>query len=63
MLVHCMGGRGRTGLVLAGLAMKHFSMCRSDAVNWIRESIPYAVESNSQMLFLGDYETYLKRHK
>ena len=52
--VHCNAGMGRTGLFLAEMAIQHFGWGVSEAVDWLRQYIPYAVENEDQYQFLLD---------
>ena len=55
ILIHCISGKGRTGLVMSCLAKKEFEMTGNDAVQWVRQSIPGAVETPKQEQFISDY--------
>lgn len=55
LAVHCMGGNGRTGLVLACLASKAFELPVKEAIAWVREFVPKAVESKAQEKFIADF--------
>jgi protein-tyrosine phosphatase len=50
--VHCYAGVGRTGLFLAELAIQHYGWNVREAVEWLRESLPLAVENDYQYQFL-----------
>lgn len=52
--VHCYAGVGRTGLFLAEMVIQHFSMEVHDAIDWLRETLPLAVENDYQYKFLLD---------
>jgi protein-tyrosine phosphatase len=52
ILVHCLAGLGRTGMFLASLARKRFGYEAQDAIQWIREFIPGAVENPVQEAFV-----------
>lgn len=51
-LVHCKGGTGRTGLVIACLVRRIFTMNHKDAIDWVRKYIPGAVETPIQIQML-----------
>lgn len=46
--IHCHAGVGRTGMFLACLAKSAMGYSPEDAINWIREFIPGAVEMPDQ---------------
>ncbi len=50
---HCMAGVGRTGLFAACLARDVLSLPPEEAVAWVREYIPGALESEEQVRFVG----------
>lgn len=50
--VHCYAGVGRTGLFLAEFAIQLFGMEVHAAVDWLRETLPLAVENDYQYRFL-----------
>uniref|UniRef100_A0A7C2FGH4 Uncharacterized protein n=1 Tax=Thermosphaera aggregans TaxID=54254 RepID=A0A7C2FGH4_9CREN len=56
VLVHCMGGAGRSGLVTAAyLVYKGYGIY--DAVNHVRKRVPGAIENRGQALMLENYYT------
>ncbi len=52
--MHCLAGLGRTGLVAACLAQRVFGFNGSEALLWVRQHIPGAVQSEAQIRFLLD---------
>ena len=46
--IHCHAGVGRTGMFLACLAKRGLEISSEEAVNWVREFIPGAVEVSEQ---------------
>jgi len=53
--VHCLAGIGRTGLFLACMAKKHFHISGQEAIEWVRKSLPGAVESSIQERFILNF--------
>ena len=47
-MVHCLAGVGRTGMFLASLAKLGMGYSSEDAVRWVREYIPGAIEIPEQ---------------
>jgi protein-tyrosine phosphatase len=48
VVIHCLGGRGRTGLFAACLARRVWALSAAEAIAWVRKYIPGAVERPSQ---------------
>jgi protein-tyrosine phosphatase len=46
--IHCHAGVGRTGMFAAGLAKLGMNFSSEEAINWVRERIPGAVEIAEQ---------------
>lgn len=56
VLIHCVGGLGRTGLIAAAYLKRNNKMTTTDAVSIVRDSrSPRAIESDLQMSFLEGY--------
>ncbi len=53
--VHCNAGIGRTGLVLACLARRVFGWTGEQAVAWVRQFIPDAVETEEQKRVVAEF--------
>ena len=53
--VHCLAGLGRTGLFLACFARELFAFSGDDAIEWVRDAVPYAIESANQVCFIKDF--------
>jgi len=58
--VHCRGGNGRTGTVLAAFSMKTQGITAQEAIKEIRKTRRWSVETREQENCLKDYENYLK---
>jgi protein-tyrosine phosphatase len=54
--VHCLAGKGRTGVFLACLAKKELNLEGWDAINWVRRTLPGAMENSLQENFVIAYE-------
>jgi len=58
ILIHCAGGTGRTGMVIAGLLMK-LGKSLDQAVSLVRQMKFGSIETDEQEKFLEDYQDYL----
>lgn len=56
IVIHCHAGLGRTGMFAACLAKAVFGMNGEDAVNWVRQHIPHAVETREQLAFIRQFD-------
>lgn len=54
-VVHCNAGLGRTGTFLACLAKRTQEIAGGEAINWVRQYCPEAVETPEQALFVQNY--------
>ena len=50
--VHCLAGIGRTGLFMAFLAQEILGISPVEAIHWVRESLPGAIETEEQIEFI-----------
>jgi protein-tyrosine phosphatase len=55
MAIHCSAGIGRTGTIAACLAKRVKGITGEQAINWIRQSVPGAVETDEQEQFILDF--------
>ena len=55
IVVHCLGGIGRTGLFAAVLAGRLLGMGGDEAIGWVRSALPEAVETPGQEQFIHTY--------
>lgn len=54
--MHCHAGIGRTGLFAACLAKVVFGLDGGEAIEWVRDAVPPAVESFEQEQFIKQFE-------
>ena len=60
VIVHCNGGSGRTGTVLAGYLLKKEGLTAEQAINKVKEIRGRTVRRKKQRDTLKEYEHYLK---
>lgn len=53
--IHCLAGIGRTGTFLACLAKKELALDGEEAIRWVRDTLPGAMENRYQESFVIDY--------
>lgn len=61
VVVHCSGGKGRTGTILAAYLIKKRNVLNAyQAINKLRKIRGESIQSKDQEYILFDYEKYLK---
>jgi atypical dual specificity phosphatase len=61
VMVHCLAGMGRTGVILACYLVKHQKMSASEATEKVREERPGSIQSYPQEEIIFRFEKSLKR--
>ena len=61
VMVHCLAGMGRTGLILACYLIKYLKMSASEATEKVREERPGSIQSYPQEEIIFRFEKFLKR--
>ncbi|MGA1975901.1 MAG: dual specificity protein phosphatase family protein [Conexivisphaerales archaeon] len=59
VLVHCLAGMGRTGMVLCAYLIKVKGMKADDAIEEVKRLRPGSLRQGVQMKAVRDYEAYL----
>lgn len=60
VLIHCFGGKGRTGLVAAALLIKSKKLTAQQAIAYIRSVRPGSIETPQQERFLQAYQRMIR---
>jgi atypical dual specificity phosphatase len=61
--VHCSGGKGRTGTMLAAYLIKVQDLSAGEAIRQTRKSRPKSIESKKQAMRLYEYREYVLKNK
>ena len=61
VLVHCLGGYGRTGTMLAGYLIREKGYSTEEAIRFVREQRPGAIEVEEQVRVLHRYGGMVRR--
>jgi len=61
--VHCSGGKGRTGTMLAAYLIKVQHLTPGDAIRQTRKGRPGSIESKKQEIRLYEYKEHVLRNK
>jgi len=56
IVVHCHAGVGRAGIFLATMAKRSFGMTGKQAITFVREYVPFALETEEQRNFVSGGE-------
>jgi protein tyrosine/serine phosphatase len=56
VVIHCLAGKGRTGMFAACLAKREMDCSSEEAISWVREFIPGAVEVPEQEQFVRSFK-------
>ncbi len=54
LAAHCMAGLGRTGVFMACIAKRHLNLNGAEAIDWVRQHIPGAMENSLQEHFVSE---------
>ncbi len=61
MMVHCVGGRGRTGTILACYLVKYQNYSANAAIDKVRGERPDSIQSTSQEAAIEHYEKFVAK--
>lgn len=55
LAIHCHAGVGRTGMFAAMMAHQLLDLNADEAIDWVRQYIPYAIDTEHQKVFVREY--------
>lgn len=55
IVIHCYAGQGRTGMFVAFMARQILNISPREAIRWVRQYIPSAVETPEQVQFVLEH--------
>ncbi|MFQ6025453.1 MAG: dual specificity protein phosphatase 23 [Nitrosopumilaceae archaeon] len=60
-MVHCAGGLGRTGVILACYLIKYENYSANDAIEGVRKERPGSIQSELQQIVISLYEKHVRK--
>lgn len=60
VVIHCMGGLGRTGLVAAALLVYSTELTPTEAIATVRQARPGTIQTREQEQFISDFHQFLQ---
>jgi protein-tyrosine phosphatase len=58
LVMHCNAGLGRTGLFATAMALSLYGYSPQQAIRWVRQYIPAALENPQQESFISAFQSY-----
>ena len=62
VMIHCLAGFGRTGLLLACYLIKNENFSSDRAIKYVREKRPGSIQTKSQEAVIYRYESFLRKN-